>query len=60
LSTGHELIRKEDGEVLKIEQANAWCRIPLSPFSYLEKEEIAVEQLDTGYGKQLDMFEEKL
>ncbi len=59
LSTGHELIRKKDGEILKINEANAWTRIPLSPYSYLEKEEIAVEQLDAAYDQQLDMFEQK-
>ena len=59
LSTGHELIRKSTGEVITIEKRGAWTRIPLSPYSYLEKEEIAVEQLDDALRKQLDMFGEK-
>jgi deoxycytidylate deaminase len=59
LSTGHELIRKKDGGILDVNEAQAWTRIPLCPFSYLEKEEIAVEQLDAAYSPQLDMFDQK-
>lgn len=57
LSTGHELIRKRHGETVEINRANAWTRIPLSPYSYLQKEEIAVEQFDLIYNQQLDMFD---
>lgn len=59
LSTGHELIRKKQGETIEIIRGNAWTRIPLSPYSYLQKEEIAVEQFDVIYSKQLDMFDDK-
>ena len=55
LSTGHELIRKEGGKTIELNRAGA-SRIPLSPYSYLQKEEIAVEQFDLIYSKQLDMF----
>jgi deoxycytidylate deaminase len=56
LSTGHELIRKQRGKTIELNRAGAWTRIPLSPYSYLQKEEIAVEQFDLIYNKQLDMF----
>jgi deoxycytidylate deaminase len=46
LSTGHELIRKRYGRTFPIERKGAWVRVPLSPYSYLEEEEIAVEMLD--------------
>jgi deoxycytidylate deaminase len=59
LSTGHELIRKKHGKTIEISRANAWTRIPLSPYSYLQKEEIAVEQFDLIYNKQLDMFNDQ-
>lgn len=58
LGRGHELIRKEGGEIIDVETTNAWARIPLSPYSYLQKEEIAVEQFDSIYSKQLDMFQD--
>jgi deoxycytidylate deaminase len=58
LGRGHELTRKEAGKVIDVETANAWARIPLSPYSYLQKEEIAVEQFDSIYSKQLDMFKD--
>jgi deoxycytidylate deaminase len=57
LSTGHELIRKVQGKTIEINRGSAWTRIPLSPYSYLQKEEIAVEQFDLIYSKQLDMFD---
>ena len=56
LSTGHELIRKQRGRIIELEQIDAWTRIPLSPYSYLQKEEIAVEQFDLIYSQQMDMF----
>ena len=59
LGRGHELIRTEHGEIIDVEKTNAWARIPLSPYSYLQKEEIAVEQFDSIYSKQLDMFEDE-
>ena len=59
LSRGHEVIRKQKGEVIEIQRTNGWTRIPLSPYSYLQKEEIAVEQFDSLYTQQLDMFKDK-
>jgi len=57
LGRGHELVRKDGGKIIDVETTYAWARIPLSPYSYLQKEEIAVEQFDSIYSKQLDMFE---
>jgi deoxycytidylate deaminase len=59
MGRGHELIRKEGGKTIDVEKPNAWTRIPLSPYSYLQKEEIAVEQFDSIYSKQIDMFGDK-
>jgi deoxycytidylate deaminase len=38
LSSGHELIRKIDGRKIELDVAHAWPRIPLSHFTYLERE----------------------
>jgi hypothetical protein len=59
LSRGHETIRKQNGEIIDVRRDNAWTRVPLSPYSYLQKEEIAVEQFDRIYNEQLDMFDDK-
>ena len=59
LGRGHELIRKKGGGIIDFETTRAWARVPLSPYSYLQKEEIAVEQFDSIYSKQLDMFEDE-
>lgn len=59
LSEGHELIRKRNGQTIEIQRANAWTRVPLSPFSYLQKEERAVEEFEAIYTKQLDMFDNR-
>lgn len=56
LGGGHELLRKQNSEIIEIRRHNAWTRIPLSPYSYLQKEEIAVEQFEKVYNLQLDMF----
>jgi deoxycytidylate deaminase len=56
LGAGHELLRKQNSQILEIKRHNAWTRIPLSPYSYLQKEEIAVEQFEKVYNQQLDMF----
>lgn len=60
LGRGHELIRKQGGKIIDVETTNTWARIPLSPYSYLQKEEIAVEQFDSIYSKQLDMFKDEV
>lgn len=56
LSRGHELIRKKCGRTFRIEPGTAWVRLPLSPYNYLEKEQIAVQMLDELYNQQLDIF----
>lgn len=56
LGAGHELVRKQMSKTIDIKRHNAWARIPLSPYSYLQKEEIAVEQFEKLYNQQLDMF----
>jgi deoxycytidylate deaminase len=57
LSRGHELIRKKSGRTIRIDPAVTWVRLPLSPYNYLEKEQIAVQILDELYTQQLDIFE---
>ena len=59
LSSGHELVRKQGGRTIEIDRSKSWARIPLSPYSYLQKEEIAVEEFDRIYTQQLDMFGNK-
>lgn len=59
LGSGHELIRKQNGQTIQIPRGNAWTRVPLSPFSYLQKEERAVEEFGRIYDMQLDMFNDK-
>ena len=55
LSSGHELVRKEGGQKLKIESAQSWPRIPLSPYTYIQRERLAMENLDQ-LPRQLDIF----
>lgn len=57
LSRGHELIRKVNGQKISLSLNSSWPRVPLSPFSYIERERMAVKQLDL-LPKQLDIFEE--
>jgi deoxycytidylate deaminase len=56
LSSGHELQRKQNGRVIDIVRENAWARVPMSPFSYIIRETLAVRQLNL-LPKQLPMFE---
>lgn len=56
LSRGHELIRKKSGRTVRFEASTTWIRLPLSPYNYLEKEQIAVEILDELYSQHLDNF----
>jgi deoxycytidylate deaminase len=58
LSSGHELVRKENGKKLTINIPQAWPRIPLSHFTYIQREVLAIEDLDL-LPKQLDMFPAK-
>jgi deoxycytidylate deaminase len=58
LSSGHELVRKGDGRKLALNIPQAWPRIPLSHFTYIQREILAIEDLDI-LPKQLDMFPTK-
>jgi deoxycytidylate deaminase len=57
LSRGHELVRKENGQKLVLNRMQSWPRIPLSHFTYIQKERLAVEKLDL-LPKQFDIFNE--
>jgi deoxycytidylate deaminase len=58
LSSGHELVRKENGKKLTLDVPHAWPRIPLSHFTYIQREVLAIEDLDL-LPKQLNMFPAK-
>jgi hypothetical protein len=55
LSSGHELVRKDNGQKLEIKVEQSWPRIPLSRFTYIERERLAMANLDL-LPKQLDIF----
>lgn len=55
LSRGHELVRKKDGHKLELNYSEAWPRVPLSNSTYIQREILAIEDLDL-LPKQLDMF----
>jgi deoxycytidylate deaminase len=57
LSSGHTLARKTGGRKFDIPKGNSWPRIPLSPFTYIERERLAIGDLDL-LPKQLDIFSE--
>jgi len=46
LSSGYELRRKLDSRVIEIVTEKAWTRVPLSPYSYIIREAMAIRQLD--------------
>jgi hypothetical protein len=46
LSSGHELIRKSKGIKLDLEGASSLPRVPLSPFTYIQREQMAIELLE--------------
>jgi deoxycytidylate deaminase len=48
LSTGSPIKRKAEGELVVWRRAKARCRVPLLPTSYLDREEKAVEQLESS------------
>jgi len=56
LSSGHELERKENGQKLILNSGESWPRIPLSPFTYIQRERLAIAELDS-LPKQLDIFQ---
>jgi deoxycytidylate deaminase len=41
LSSGHELVRKVEGRRIESDAQHAWPRIPLSHFTYMERERLA-------------------
>jgi deoxycytidylate deaminase len=55
LSRGFELIRKSEGKSVTFSRQGAYPRVPMSPLSYIQKEAIAIKELDS-LPKQLDMF----
>lgn len=55
LSTGHELQRKIDDKVIELVKSPAWARVPLSPYSYIIREAMAIRLLDS-LPQQLSIF----
>jgi deoxycytidylate deaminase len=55
LSSGYELVRKENGKKLTLNIPQSWPRIPLSHFTYIQREVLAIEELDF-LPEQLSMF----
>jgi deoxycytidylate deaminase len=53
LSSGYELIRKKSGLTFPIEPDSGIVRTAMSPYSYLQREALAVEKLDIIPGQQL-------
>jgi len=58
LSSGQALQRKHNSRVIKIVKENGWTRVPLSPYSYMIRETLAIRQLNM-LPKQLGMFVEE-
>lgn len=57
LSSGHALTRKTDGQKLQLIEGESWPRIPLSPFTYIQREQLAIRDLDI-LSKQMAIFPE--
>jgi len=55
LSRGFELVRKRGGEMVKISRQESFLRVPISPFSYIQREAIAIQEL-ASLPKQLEIF----
>jgi deoxycytidylate deaminase len=58
LSRGFELDRKRDGKMIQFSRQGAFPRVPMSPFSYIQKEAIAIKDLES-LPKQLEIFGEE-
>jgi deoxycytidylate deaminase len=58
LSSGHALTRKVNGQKLQLVEGKSWPRIPLSHFTYIQRERLAIEDLDI-LPKQLTIFPEE-
>lgn len=57
LSSGHALSRKANGQKLQLIEGKSWPRIPLSHFTYIQRERLAIDDLDL-LPKQLPIFPE--
>jgi deoxycytidylate deaminase len=55
LSRGFELVRKREGEMVKTSRHDTFPRVPMSPFSYIQREAIAIKELES-VPKQLEIF----
>lgn len=55
LSRGFELVRKRDGKILKMSRPESFPRVSMSPFSYIQREAIAIKALES-LPMQLDIF----
>jgi deoxycytidylate deaminase len=57
LSRGFELERKKESGIIEFTRQGAFVRVPMSPLSYIQKEGIAIKDLDS-LPKQLEIFPE--
>jgi deoxycytidylate deaminase len=57
LSRGFELERKKESRIIEFSRREALVRVPMSPLSYIQKEGIAIKELDS-LPKQLEIFPE--
>lgn len=55
-SRGFELTRKRDGKMVQVTRSGAFARVPMSPFSYIQREAIAIKELES-LPKQFEIFE---
>jgi deoxycytidylate deaminase len=57
LSRGFELERKKESSIVEFTRQGAFARVPMSPLSYIQREAIAIKQLES-LPKQLEIFPE--
>ncbi len=55
LSRGFELVRKREGGIIKTSRHGTFPRVPMSPFSYIQREAIAIKELEC-LPRQLNIF----
>ena len=55
LSRGYEVERKHAGKIIEFSRQGAIPRVPMTPFSYIQKEAIAIKELES-LPKQLEIF----
>jgi deoxycytidylate deaminase len=58
LSRGFELVRKDEGGIVKTTRQGAYPRVPMTPFSYIQREAIAIKELES-LPKQFEIFPSK-